>query len=134
MSSRAGARPVTAARPITGARPITSTGLVAPKSSRGRTGLRRQVQDKTYWIGVLKAKMTELANEIAMLTKECDTMSQNEARMGNWQKKAETLAKELGQMTFELTVLNEYKDRLRVGENGDELNDEIKELREDNER
>lgn len=133
VSSRAGARPITA-RPLTAGRPITSTGLVAPKSSRGRTGLRRQIQDKSYWIGVLKAKMAELANEISTLTKESETMSQNESRMGIWQKNAEGLAKDLAMLSQELAVLNEYNDRLRVGENGDELRDEIQEIREDNEQ
>ena len=134
MMSSKGARPITAARPITGARPITTTGLMAPKSSRGRTGLRRQIQDKSYWVGVIKAKMSELNTEIATLSKECDTMSQDESRMGSWQKKAEGLARELATLSHELTVYNEFKDRLRVGETGEELKDEIDELKHENEQ
>ncbi|KAI1301164.1 Intraflagellar transport protein 74 -like protein [Halotydeus destructor] len=132
MSSRAGNRPMTSVRPVTGIKPLTSTGLVAPKSSRGRTGLRRQVQDKTYWMGVIKAKMAELTSEINSLTKEHDALARDESRMGVYQKKAESLAKELTGMTSELTVLNEYKDRLRSGENGDDLKEEIGELKADN--
>jgi intraflagellar transport protein 74 len=133
LSSRAGfQRPVTG-RPLTSARPITTTGLIAPRTSRGKSGLRRQIQDKSYFMSLLRSKITELSAEIGTLGKECDLMAKEEARIGVYQKKAEGLAKELASMTQELAVYNEYNDRLRIREDEDEIKEDIKALKTQNE-
>ncbi|XP_053214952.1 intraflagellar transport protein 74 homolog [Panonychus citri] len=127
-------RPMSSARPLSTARPITSTGLMAPKTGRGRSAaaIRRMVQDKTYWLGVLRAKMNELTMEIAVLSKECDLMSAEEARLNMWQRKAETLARELKLATLELSVYNDYWDRLRIGENSADILEDINAIKNEN--
>uniref|UniRef100_T1KAU0 Uncharacterized protein n=1 Tax=Tetranychus urticae TaxID=32264 RepID=T1KAU0_TETUR len=134
LSSRLGNRPMSSARPITTARPITSTGLMAPKTGRGRSAatIRRMVQDKTYWMGILRAKMNELTMEIAVLSKECDSMSTEEARLNMWQRKAETLARELKTATLELSVYNDYWDRLRIGETSSDVLEDINGIKSEN--
>lgn len=133
LSSRAGfQRPVTG-RPLTSARPITTTGLIAPRTSRGKSGLRRQIQDKSYFMSLLRSKISELSTEIGTLGKECDVMAKEEARIGVHQKKAEGLAKELASMTQELAVYNEYNDRLRIREDENEIKEDIKALKTQNE-
>ncbi|RWS11765.1 Spc7-like protein [Dinothrombium tinctorium] len=132
LSSRAG-RPMSSAVPMTASRPITSTGLVAPKTSRGRSALRRQVQDKSYWLGVLRAKMNELKSEITRLSKECENMRREESQIGAMQRKAETLAKELNNLSHELAVYNEFTDRMRSGESVDDVNEDINSLIAENE-
>lgn len=88
LSSRAGGRPITS-RPLTSARPITTTGLTAPRTARGRSALKRQVQDKSYYVGLLRSKMSELNAEIAVIGKKCEAMSKEEAVSGIWKRKAE---------------------------------------------
>ena len=134
LSSRLGNRPMSSSRPISTARPITSTGLMAPKTGRGRSAatVRRMVQDKTYWLGILRAKMNELTMEIAVLSKECDSMSAEEARLNMWQRKAEILARELKLATLELSVYNDYWDRLRVGENAEDILEDINVVKKEN--
>lgn len=136
MDSRVGtaARPRTG-RPTTSARPLTSTGLVAPKTARGKTGgLRRQVQDKSYWIGIIKAKMNELTTEINATNKESEFLATEQSRISVWQKQAETLARQLGLLTHELSIYNEFSDRLRLGEGVDIVKDDIHGAREENEQ
>ena len=129
LSSRAGGRPMTS-RPLTGtARPLTTTGLMAPKTSRGKSGLRRQIQDKSYFISLLRSKINELSAEIASLSKECESMTNEEARIGVYHRKAETLAKELANLTNELGIYNEFNDRLRLKEDENEIKEDIKSLK-----
>lgn len=77
--------------------------------------------------------MTELSNEISYLSKECDSMSKEESRMGLWQRKAEKLAKELGGLSHDLSVYNEYNDRTRVGDTFEDVKEEIEEIKSENE-
>lgn len=132
LSSRPRTRTMTA-RPSSSARPITTTGLVAPRTaSRARSGLRRQVQDKTYWMGILRAKMNELTMETSRLNQECEVMSKDESRIFMWRRKAETLAHELRKMTMELSIYNEYLDRVRGGdEDLESLKEDIEETEEE---
>ncbi|XP_054163923.1 intraflagellar transport protein 74 homolog [Oppia nitens] len=133
LSSRVGQRPVTS-RPMTGStRPLTSTGLMAPKSSRGKSSLRRQVQDKSYYISLLRSKISELSAEMASLSKDCDSMTNEESRIGVYHRKAETLAKELAEMSHELGIYNEFNDRLRLKEDENEIKEDIKALKLQNE-
>lgn len=122
METIKSARPFTS-RPLTG-REMLNTGLIAPKSSRGKTGLRRQVQDKSYFVGLLRSKINEINGETNVLLKECEIMTKEESRIGAYRQKAEQLAKELGGLTLELSTYNEFLDRARVG-------DELVTVRED---
>ena len=130
-SSRASARPITS-RPTSSARPITSTGLIAPKSSRGKTGLKRQIQDKTYFIGLLRSKINQLNAEITKLTKECENLADRESRTTIYKRKAEELAKELAVLNRELGVYKEFNERLRTNQAENEIKEDIKELKLEN--
>ena len=120
-------------RPMTGsARPLTSTGLMAPKTARGKSGIRRQIPDKSYFVSLLRNKINELSAEIATLSKECESMTNEEARIGVYHRKAETLAKELADLTNELGIYNEFNDRLRLKEDENEIKEDIKTLKAQN--
>jgi len=131
-SARTGARRLISARPLTTNRSFTSTGLMAQKPARGRTATRRQVQDKTYWLGMLRSKINELTMEIARLSKESERMAKEESGLSVWQRKAESLARELKNGTKELSIYNEYWDRVRVGETDQDLIDDFQSLKADN--
>lgn len=129
-------RPTTAVRPVTGVtpRPMTSTGLQAPKTARGKSaGIKRQVQDKSYWISVLKAKMTELSNEIAVINADNERMTAEQARSGGLKKKAEQVAKELSTLTHELSIYNEFTDRIRMGDTVEIVKEDVESIQADNE-
>ena len=105
-----------------------------PKTSRGKTAaLRRQVQDKSYWMTALKTKMNELVSEINVINRENNEMSQDESRMGSLKKKAEALAKELTGLSLELSVYNEFLDRTRIGDSVEEVKEDLEVIRSENE-
>ena len=126
-------RPMTESRPATSMRPMTTTGLQAPKTSRGKTALQRQVQDKSYWIGVLKTKMNELTAEIAVMSRENEEMALEENRMGLLKKKAESLAKELAAGNLSLSIHNEFLDRQRIGDTLDDVKEDMEATKTENE-
>lgn len=131
-SARTASRTLISARPLTTARPITSTGLMAPRTAREKTSIRRQVQDKTYWMGMLRSKINELTMEIAFLSKECQEMTKEEFGLSVWQRKAGSSAQELKNVTKELSIYNEYWDRVRVGENDQDVREDIQAMKTDN--
>lgn len=126
------ARPISS-RPMTSGRAMTNTGLTAPKSSRGKTALRRQIQDKSYFIGLLRSKINEINNEKNVLLRECDIMAKEEARIGVYRQKAENLAKELNDLNLDLLTYNEFLDRVRIGDDVSVIKEDAIEIRHENE-
>lgn len=122
----------TASRPIS-SRPLTNTGLIAPKSSRGKTGLRRQIQDKSYFIGLLRMKINEINAENNSLIRECEIMAKEEARIGVYKQKAEAFARELNDLTLDLSVYNEFLDRARIDEEMTMVKEDTNEIKHENE-
>jgi chromosome segregation ATPase len=121
-------------RPVTGRPSTTTTGLEMPKTSRGKSAaLRRQIQDKSYWIATLKGKMSELASEINNIMQENERMSDDEARMSSFKKKAEMLTKELTGLTLELSTYNEFQDRQRIGDSVEDVKEDLETVRSENE-
>ncbi|KPM07492.1 Spc7-like protein [Sarcoptes scabiei] len=119
-------------RPLT-SQSMVSTGLIAPKSARGKTALRRQIQDKSYFIGLIRMKINELNMENHSLAKECEIMAKEEARIGVYRQKAETLARDLKNLTTDLLTYNEYVDRSRIDEQLSSIKEETNELKHENE-
>lgn len=132
MESVKSARPITS-RPLSSARGMVNTGLTAPKSSRGRTALRRQVQDKSYFLGILRSKINEINTEKNVLLRESEIMSKEEARIGVYRQKAETLAKELDDYSLELAAYNEFLERIRIGDDAEALLEDTNQMKRENE-
>jgi len=125
------ARPISS-RPMTSARAMTNTGLTAPKSARGKTALRRQIQDKSYFIGLLRSKINEINNEKNVLIRECDIMAKEEARIGVYRQKAENLAKELNDLNLDMMTYNEFLDRVRIGDDVAAVKEDALEIKHEN--
>ena len=133
-SIKTNSRPFSSGRPLTSSRStVINTGLIAPKSSRGKTALRRQIQDKSYFIGILRSKLNEISNEKNLLLKECDIMAKEEARIGVYRQKAEDLAKELNDANHHLFTYNEFIDRIRIGDDVEDIKKDTFEIKHDNE-
>ena len=109
-----------------------SGAVFGPISSRGKTAFRRQIQDKSYFIGLIKAKISEINNERTVLLRESDIMSKEEARIGVYREKAENLAVELKDFNLELSTFNEFLDRSRTGSTIENVNDDIAAIKQEN--
>lgn len=84
-------------------------------------------------MAVLNAKMNELHQEIARLTRATDQMKNNESRISLMQQAAAALAKELKEKSSLLFAYNEYFERLRFDDSINDVEKEIELAKEDNE-
>lgn len=78
--------------------------------------------------------MNELTVEISKLNQESEIMSREESKIIMWKQKAETLARELKKKTLQLSIYNEYLDRIRIVNDDDlaELMEDIQASEEEN--
>lgn len=84
-------------------------------------------------MALLNAKMNELHQEIARLTRATDQMKNNESRITLMQQAAASLAKELKEKSSLLFAYNEYFERLRFDDSINDVEKEIELAKEDNE-
>ena len=74
-------------------RPITQQGLSGMKT--GSRGPQRQVQDKSYYMGLLRSKIGELTTEITRLNGDIEVMKQDQSSFLTYDKKVKEIAQEL---------------------------------------
>ncbi|RDD46218.1 Intraflagellar transport protein 74-like protein [Trichoplax sp. H2] len=91
-------------------RPMTQHGLSGMKTAS--KGPQRQVQDKTYYLGVLRAKIAELNTENIKLSREIDQMNQDSSTYITYEKKAEQLANEIKELQGNLGDYNTLLDKV----------------------
>ena len=108
-------------------RPMSQQGLVTP-----RTGVRtprRQVQDKSYFMGILRSKINELTAEISRLTKETDLLSKEQSTYLTYEKRAEIQALELKDLQGQLADYNLLVDKLNTDVEMSDVQQEYKDLK-----
>uniref|UniRef100_A0A803TR77 Intraflagellar transport 74 n=1 Tax=Anolis carolinensis TaxID=28377 RepID=A0A803TR77_ANOCA len=88
-------------------RPVTQQGLSGMKT--GIKGPQRQVMDKSYYLGVLRSKISELTTEINKLQKERDMYNQENSVYLSYEKRAESLAGEIKDFQGQLADYNMLK-------------------------
>ena len=76
-------------------RPITQQGLTGLKTSSGGRGPQRQFQDKSYFLGALRTKMTELTSEVARLGREVETQTREQSTYVAYDKRVKELAEDV---------------------------------------
>ncbi|CAN7992331.1 unnamed protein product [Ixodes hexagonus] len=131
--TRAGAMPGAGVQISIPDRPITQHGLVAPKTTVSRSS-QRQVQDKTYFVALLRTKMTELSNEIGRLQRENDALAQEQSGYATYEKKAEVLAADLKQLQGEMADHNLLLDKLNTDADMEDVREEYNELKGQNDQ
>ncbi|XP_064626072.1 intraflagellar transport protein 74 homolog isoform X1 [Lineus longissimus] len=114
-------------------RPITQQGLSGMKTAAGKAG-KRQVQDKTYYLGQLRSKITELNAEIGKLRREIDEGEEENNSFLQYEKTAEVLANELKSLQGELGDYNTLVDKLNTDEDIQDVQMDLEELKAQNER
>ncbi|EFP07414.1 CRE-IFT-74 protein [Caenorhabditis remanei] len=116
--SSMGGRPTTgmARPPTTGLRPVTQQGLRAPPSRMG-TGNARQVFDKSYFIGVLRAKQNAIKVEISRMKERRDKGMRDRNELHAYESRASAQAQEITELQGKLLDLNKIMEKIHL--NGD---------------
>merc|ERR1719326_1390119 len=116
------------------ARPVTGEGL-SGAHSRGiqSAGPRRQIQDPTFYLGLLREKSSELQAEIEKFKKEKSEFEQDSKLFSQYERQYETLIKEVREFEGQLADLNLAHDKHRSGTNPLEIMRFQKHVREHNE-
>lgn len=103
-------------------RPVTRQGLGGIKTQS--QGPVRQVQDKSYWLGILRGKINELTVEIGKLNKNINTFQQENASYVSYEKRAETLAAEIKKLQGENADYNTIIDKLNTNAGFEDLEED----------
>uniref|UniRef100_A0A1A7WSS1 Intraflagellar transport 74 homolog n=1 Tax=Iconisemion striatum TaxID=60296 RepID=A0A1A7WSS1_9TELE len=93
-------------------RPVTQQGLSGMKTSM--KGPQRQILDKSYYLGLLRAKINELTTETSKLHKEIENYNQENSVYLSYEKRAEGLAAEIKDLQGHLADYNMLMDKLNT--------------------
>ncbi|XP_067136914.1 intraflagellar transport protein 74 homolog [Centruroides vittatus] len=113
-------------------RPMSQQGLVTPRT--GVRTQRRQIQDKSYFIGLLRSKVSELTAEIARMSREMESLSKEQSTYLTYEKRAEALAIEIKELQGELADHNLLVDKLNTDTEMSEVQEEYQDLKAHNEQ
>ena len=100
-------------------RPVTQQGLSGIKSSQPAYG--RSVYDKSYYLGVVRQKITDLRNEVDKFENEMQEIQRDTSMFKTLEKKRENLIKEVRNLEGELADYNLSLDKKRSDANADEV-------------
>ena len=99
-------------------RPITQQGLSgiragATGTSSGR-GPQRQFQDKSYFMGVLRSKMSELTSEITQMRGQINAATEEQSTFLTYDKRVKETAAELTELQSKLADYNLLVDKMNT--------------------
>ena len=92
-------------------RPVTQHGMGGMRV--GTAGPKRQVQDTSYFIGLLRGKCAEIGGEIGKLKKEADKFAQDNSSYTKYERQYEELIKMVRQLEGKLADYNLAMDKAR---------------------
>uniref|UniRef100_A0A8C8Y7R3 Intraflagellar transport 74 n=1 Tax=Panthera leo TaxID=9689 RepID=A0A8C8Y7R3_PANLE len=113
-------------------RPVTQQGLSGMKT--GMKGPQRQILDKSYYLGLLRSKISELTTEINKLQKEIEMYNQENSVYLSYEKRAETLAVEIKEFQGQLADYNMLVDKLNTNTEMEEVMNDYNMLKAQNDR
>mmetsp|Transcript_44047 Transcript_44047/g.121917 ORF Transcript_44047/g.121917 Transcript_44047/m.121917 type:complete len:618 (-) Transcript_44047:72-1925(-) len=129
MGSRGGTRQGTAVQQPMGVgaltevkvaeRPMTMHGLSGMKT--GSVGPKRQIYDKTYYIGELRKRCQELQQEITAMNKEISDVQNDNQLCMNLEKRYDTLVKTVRSLEGDLADHNLATDKQRTDTRPEEV-------------
>lgn len=93
-------------------RPVTQQGLRGIKT--GSKGPNRQVQDRSYFMGLLRGKIQELSHEIQAMNQSVEIFNQENATFLTFEKRAEVLASQIKELQGEMADYNTLMDKLNT--------------------
>ncbi|XP_055433837.1 intraflagellar transport protein 74 homolog isoform X3 [Bubalus kerabau] len=113
-------------------RPVTQQGLSGMKT--GMKGPQRQILDKSYYLGLLRSKISDLTTEINKLQKEIEMYNQENSVYLSYEKRAETLAVEIKEFQGQLADYNMLADKLNTNTEMEEVMNDYNMLKAQNDR
>ncbi|OCT97808.1 intraflagellar transport protein 74 homolog [Xenopus laevis] len=113
-------------------RPVTQQGLSGMKTAM--KGPQRQIMDKSYFLGLLRSKVSELTTEMGKLKKEIDTYNQENSVYLSYEKRAEALALEIKEHQGQLADYNMLVDKLNTNTDMEEVLNDYSMLKSQNDR
>ncbi|XP_059580629.1 intraflagellar transport protein 74 homolog isoform X2 [Alligator mississippiensis] len=111
-------------------RPVTQQGLSGMKT--GMKGPQRQIMDKSYYLGLLRSKISELTTEINKLQKEIEMYNQENSVYLSYEKRAEALAGEIKEFQGQLADYNMLVDKLNTNTDMEEVMNDYNTLKTQN--
>ncbi|GMH77967.1 hypothetical protein TL16_g10678 [Triparma laevis f. inornata] len=99
-------------------RPVTGQGIAGMKAS---VGPGRQVQDSSFYIGLLNGKITDITKEIRKIKADMDTMQRDAGQYNQLERKYESLLKEVRNLEGTLADYNLAMDKLRTSTDPQEV-------------
>ncbi|PAA49067.1 hypothetical protein BOX15_Mlig003260g1 [Macrostomum lignano] len=112
-------------------RPITQQGLGGMKV--GGRGTKRQVEDKSFYLGLLRTRIAELDAETTKLRASHEELQRDSGSFAQYEAMAESLAKDIQDLQGQLADANTLLDRLNTEQDSAEVQLECDELRDRNE-
>uniref|UniRef100_A0A1A8HH01 Intraflagellar transport 74 homolog n=2 Tax=Nothobranchius korthausae TaxID=1143690 RepID=A0A1A8HH01_9TELE len=111
-------------------RPVTQQGLSGMKTSV--KGPQRQIMDKSYYLGLLRAKINELTTETSRLHIEIENYNQENSVYLSYEKRAEGLAAEIKDLQGHLADYNMLMDKLNTNTDMDDMTSDYSMLKAQN--
>eukprot|EP01063_Lacrimia_lanifica_P039877 TRINITY_DN8878_c2_g2_i1.p1 TRINITY_DN8878_c2_g2~~TRINITY_DN8878_c2_g2_i1.p1 ORF type:complete len:600 (+),score=319.85 TRINITY_DN8878_c2_g2_i1:55-1854(+) len=113
-------------------RPVMREGMKGMHIPSQQTGSKRQVMDRSYHLGNLRAKNAELSAELSRLHEEETRYNKNAGQINAIGGKLKGLETEVQKLKSELSDLNFAVERSHGGVDLDKINEEAAELKEMN--
>merc|ERR1712168_70428 len=90
-----------------------------------KTAGKRQLQDKSFWIGQIRSKINELNAEIGKMAKKDATARQENESYSIYEKRAEKTSREIAELQDHLAENNLVLEKLSINANLEDILDEI---------
>ncbi|CAG7821192.1 unnamed protein product [Allacma fusca] len=113
-------------------RPVTQQGVSGLRTARTSYGQRRLIHDKTYFLGILHTKMSEITGEIQKLNTSIETLAKEQSTYSSYEKRVKELVAELIEMQGELADYNILSDMIASEKDKSQLEEELKQLTDEN--
>lgn len=110
-------------------RPVTQQGMRGMKTAQGPS---RQVQDSSYYVGILRTKVIELTNEIHSMQAENKQHERSMQDYGSLQKRHEDILNAVRTLEGTLADYNLAMDKARISTDPVELDEIVSEFRSKN--
>ena len=94
-------------------RAVSRQGLTGAVSGAGGQKIERKIQDKSYFLTLLKTKISDIQNEIVKMNDEIGKINTDMTKYGTLNKEYEILSKEVQDLEGELADYNLAGDKYR---------------------
>merc|ERR1711881_181481 len=90
-----------------------------------KTAGKRQLQDKSYWIGQIRSKINEIQAELGAISKKDATARHENESYSIYEKRAEKTSREISDLQDQLAENNLVLEKLSISANLEDIIHEI---------